>query len=275
MSTPLWPLLGAALATGTIYACNHISHENGHIPDWLVNPQISLTGILQPERTVYAVGFSISASILFVVAMRVGKALAANSPSQSGSAAALFKKLTYVAMAASGGLALQGIVPLASPGCAPDLNNGQFSLPSESPGCDEGPELVLLLFHAFVGANAFFLGSFLHGYYMTSYLGGPDVPPALRSSWSLVVKYACLGLALLGGVAGSILLEQRTPLSFKDSGTGPSHEVVTELEQGGFSQRWAVAWLTAYWASFSIDLWVLGTSAATQGIPGNTPERKT
>lgn len=272
---PAVPLLGAAIAVGTIYACDVLAHRHGHIAAWFEYSQISLTGIHHPERSVYAVGFAISALVLYFAGRGLGGALEAAAESCVAAEVAtkapllpedhdasprrllrLLRQAALAATVAAAGLALQGAVPLASPACAPDFG-GTSAAPRAPPTeCSEAPEALAGALHALIGANAFFLGSFAHGYLLTSALASPAAPRALRESWSRVVKQACLGLALLGGFAAALLDPGRAVLAPPGLGVSASYE--SSLEHGGFAQRWAVAWLVAYWASFAGDMLLLG-----------------
>jgi hypothetical protein len=110
--------------------------------------------------------------------------------------------------------------------------------------------------HAVVGANVFFIATFVHGYNMSSVLCHPSAPAALRLSWSRTFKVAALAVALLGGVVGGAL-QVGTVIRAPD-GAGVTWAEEAALEQSGFGQRWTVAWLIAYWASFSLDAHNLG-----------------
>lgn len=260
------PLVGAAIAIATIYACDVVAHRYGHLPAWLEYPQISLTGIHQPERSVYFLGFALSALVLYVAGRSLGSALEAaakravdeerasgtplaeDDPASPRRLSSLVHQASFAATAAAIGLALQGAVPLASAACAPVFGPAD-ALPA-SPECSGAAEAIASILHALVGANAFFMGSFAHGYFLTSALASPAAPAALRRSGSREIKLACLGLALVAGPVVAILQPGTAVLA----GRGISQEDEASLEQGGFAQRWAVAWLTAYWASFAIDI---------------------
>jgi hypothetical protein len=71
----VFPLLGTVVAVGTIYACTKMAHGHDHLPLWFEFPQISLTGIHYPERVVYAIGFGLSALILYTAGRTLGSAL--------------------------------------------------------------------------------------------------------------------------------------------------------------------------------------------------------
>ena len=264
------PLVGAAIALATIYACDVVAHRYGHLPAWLEYPQISLTGIHQPERTVYFLGFALSALVLYVAGRSLGSALEVaakravdaerkssdtplgeDAPASPRRLLSLVHQATFAATAAAMGLALQGAVPLASAECAPAFGPADALPPA--PECSGAAEGISSMLHALVGANAFFMGSFAHGYFLTSALASPAAPAALRRSWSRKIKLTCLGLALVAGPVVALLQPGTAVLA----GRGISQEDEASLEQGGFAQRWAVAWLTAYWASFAIDIHVM------------------
>ena len=269
--SPLIPIIGVFIAVGTIHACNVISHEYGHIPLWFEYPQISLTGIHQPERSVYAIGFALSALVLYYAGRVLGAALEKSAqrsvsdegtpplpeddPSSPRRLLSLLRQANIAAIVAAAGLALQGVVPLSSSACAISFEPSKASL-DPPPECSDLPELIASMLHALIGANAFFLGSFIHGYLLTSALASPAAPPALRASYSRYIKQGCLGLALFGGFVGTLL--HPGELTLAPSGGGISIAYETALEQGGFAQRWAVACLIAYWASFAIDMYAMG-----------------
>jgi hypothetical protein len=260
------------LAVLTIYVCDSFAHSHGHLPEWFEYPQISLTGIHNPERTVYAIGFSISALILLFSGRIVSVALISaaerrvadeaqeTTPVPEGderSPRLLLKRLQQAGIAAvvaACGLALQGIIPLSSVACERGLWTTE-TVPLE---CSDTRELVASVLHAVVGANGFFLGTFVHGYLMTSALASPAAPPALRRSWSRLVKMAALGLSLFGGVAGILLPMRPGAAILAPPESHVSRAIEAELEAGGFGQRWAVGWLIVYWASFAQDAFLLG-----------------
>jgi hypothetical protein len=221
---------------------------------------------------VYAVGFGLSAIILFFSGRTVGNAalvvakrrVVAESEQQEAplpldderSPRLFHRRLQHAstfAIIAAAGLALQGFVPLASTECERAL----WTVETARPGCSEAPEIVQGVLHAIVGANAFFMGTFAHGYLWTRALKSPAAPPALRVSWTRHVKLAALGLSMLGGVVGHVLPVRPGSVLLAPSEYHAMQAVEAELEAVGFGQRWAVGWLIVYWASFALDAYVL------------------
>ncbi|CAE7280795.1 unnamed protein product [Symbiodinium natans] len=110
----LWaiPGIGAFCGTGTIAAVYHLAASGGHLPPNSTTPPISFLGVLEPEHTVYQLGFLVT-GLLLAASVRLWSAVFAPLLTAAG-----LEQCAYYGWLggwlASFGAATQGLVTLES-----------------------------------------------------------------------------------------------------------------------------------------------------------------
>lgn len=173
------PLVAAALAAVVISTCIAMAKARDHVPRWMHFPPISLGGYKDPERTLYAIGFSAVAALFCVMAPSMRRRVRASNRRTTRRATDVATALAFAAFA---GLCAQAIVPL-QPDIL-DVVDGRASLSAQS------------LVHQ-LGAAVFFAASLLHGFLVVWILDHDDTllcSRALqpRAWWCKVVSLCAL-----------------------------------------------------------------------------------
>lgn len=150
------PLIAAAFAAVVIGTCVALARKHDHVPHWMHYPPISMGGYKDPERTVYAVGFTVVGLLFSLMAPSMRRLVRASNRPSTRRAADVG---TVLAFAAFAGLCMQAIVPL-QPDIL-DVLGGQAPLSAQS------------LIHQ-LGAIVFFVASLLHGFVVVWVLDNDD-----------------------------------------------------------------------------------------------------
>lgn len=110
---PKFILLAVVFGFGTFITTFSMTKYNKHIPDWMILPQISLTGNNYPESQVYMWGFGCLSAIMIVLGSVLHLSLIRKLIAKGKRPCKLYNfSCFFLLVIAAGGLATQGAIPL-------------------------------------------------------------------------------------------------------------------------------------------------------------------
>ena len=234
----LWqmgPPITGAFALAGIVVCNRMTMASHTLPDWMVTPPISFTGMSGPQRWVYVCCFGAVALAFAAMAIPYYDYVLHTSSQRMHTAVHLAFTLAFASFI---GLFVQAAFPMQL-----DLLETLANLSDDASAHSMAESLTLQTYVHQLGAICFFLCSVLHGLVIMYVYGSANTGLPFNRKRHFWPKTALLLCAIVPLVLGFVW----------HPGAGSTTSKREKINFGGIMQWAAVGTLICFWMTYSID----------------------
>jgi len=230
-------LLPTICATITIASCYHLAvSTHHHFPSWLWAPVISFLGCLNPERTIYQIGFTVTALSTFLFYFTFSNGLLSVLPRGfSRSISTLKSTIIFCGLGVLG----QGLITLS-----PEL----ATILVQEDGIESFEPDIQSIVHQ-LSALLFFAAGLVHGIVSVRLYFKLRATETMKPLW---ISRWCKVLLLFIALSRIAISAMDHPVSTNNA--GKTHDM---LNQAGVAQWTVVFTYLAFFSSYSLDYYLI------------------